>query len=135
MRSAANDFLRCSSAKGFVSRQNHDFKRNSDPDENEAPFSWQFLAEQRQSQGTGYPSHSGRLNTLWMGGLGVFKEIAWSAPLGPWGASAVSGGEIDAKRALCSCVALASQWRLLIAGLSDPVFSCVRRAPPYVGVT
>jgi hypothetical protein len=50
MRSAANDFLRCSSAKGFVSRQNHDFKRNSDPDENEAPFSWQFLAEQRQSQ-------------------------------------------------------------------------------------
>ena len=46
---------------------------------------------------TGYPSHSGRLNALWMGGLGIFKEIAWSAPLGPWGASAVSGGEIDAK--------------------------------------
>jgi hypothetical protein len=62
----------------------------------------------RLSVSTGYPSDSGRLNTLWLGGLAVFKEIARSAPLGPWGASAVSGGEIDAIRALCSCVALAS---------------------------
>ena len=81
-----------------------------------------LLANHRRSVNTGYPSHSGRLNTLWMGGLGIFKEIAWSAPLGPWGASAVSGGEIDAKRALCSCVALASQWRLLIARPKRPLF-------------
>src|ERR1035441_4259914 len=51
-----------------------------------------------------------------------------SAPLGPWGASAVSGGEIDAKRALCSCVALASQWRLLIARPKRPLFSPVSGA-------
>src|ERR1035441_5527238 len=63
-----------------------------------------------------------------MGGLGIFREIAWSAPLGPWGASAVSGGESDAKRALCPCVALASQWRLLIGRPKRPLFSPVSGA-------
>jgi hypothetical protein len=41
----------------------------------------------------GYPSDSGRPNSLWLGGLAAFKEIARSTPFGPWGASAVSGGE------------------------------------------
>src|ERR1700679_108963 len=81
---------------------------------------------------TGYPSDSGRLNTLWLGGLAVFKEIARRAPIGPWGASAVSGGEFDAIRALCSCVALASRWGLLIARSKRPLFTPVSGAHHYM---
>jgi len=50
------------------------------------------------------------------------SEIAWSAPLGHGALPPCPAARSTQKRALCSCVALASQWRLLIARPKDPCF-------------